>query len=178
VRPLDHTRLLRRQDRERGQAMVEFVLVLFPLVVLVGGIIQLGVGIANWHDLNRIANEGARFAATNEWPGCANSQLTCTRDPVNCQPPPSTDTDGRSLVNYLRCEAEDAGVALTTDPVICNPEGTGSGEPVTVKLASRINFLSLDQRGDKVHWAGVGLHGEATMRASTPPTKYTAVAGC
>lgn len=173
MKSLDDTRARRRQDRERGQAMVEFVLVLFPLVVLVGGIIQLGIGIANWHDLNRIANEGARFAATDAWPGCAASQLTCTQDPVDCQPPPATDPDGRSLVNYLRCEAEDAGVGLTTDPVICNPEGTGSGEPVKVKLTSRINFLSLDQSGDKIHWAGVTLRGEATMRASSPPTKYT-----
>ena len=28
--------------------------------------------------------------------------------------------------------------------MICNPEGTGVGEPVTVKLRSHINFLSLD----------------------------------
>ena len=88
VRPLDDTRARRRQDRESGQAMVEFVLVLFPLLVLVGGVIQLGIGIANWHDLNRIANEGARFAATNEWPGCAASQQTCTANPLDCQPRP------------------------------------------------------------------------------------------
>ena len=85
----------------------------------------------------------------------------------------------RSLVNYLRCEAEDAGVGLTTDPVICNPEGTGVGEPVTVKLRSHINFLSLDDSDlNVVQWAGVNLRGEATMRTSSPPTKYTAAAGC
>ena len=166
MRPLDDTRARRRQDRESGQAVVEFVLVLIPLLVLVGGVIQLGIGIANWHDLNRIANEGARFAATNGWPGCAASQLTCTANPANCQPPPPTASDGRSLVNYLRCEAADAGVRLTTDPVICNPEGTGVGEPVTVKLTSRINFLSMEQgppsnpnKMRRAQWAGVTLAG-------------------
>ena len=179
-RPGDTCGARRRQDRESGQALVEFVLVLFPLVILVGGVIQLGIGIANWHDLNRIANEGARFAATNAWPGCAASQLTCTLDPLDCQPPPPTDPVGRSLDNYLRCEARDAGVHLTMDPVICNPAGAGVGEPVTVKLTSRINFLSLEQGNPSTpnkmrhaQWAGVTLDGEATMRASAPPTKYT-----
>jgi Flp pilus assembly protein TadG len=176
VRPLDDTRARRRQDRERGQAVVEFVLVLFPLVVLVGGIIQLGIGIANWHDLNRIANEGARFAATNQWPDCAAADLTCTLDPA-CDAAPAALRQ-RSLVNYLRCEAEDAGVGLTTDPVICNPEGTGTGQPVTVRLTSRFNFLSMDETESKIKWAPhVDLLGEATMRVSSPPTKYTA-AGC
>ena len=123
--------------------MVEFVLVLFPMIVLVGGVIQLGIGIANWHDLNRIANEGARFAATNEWPGCSATQLTCTQNPPDCQAPPATDPDGRSLDNYLRCEAERRGSRSHDATVICNPEGTGVGEPVTIKLTSHINFLSL-----------------------------------
>jgi hypothetical protein len=159
--------------------MVEFVLVLFPLILFVGGIIQLGIGIANWHDLNRIANEGARFAATDAWPDCAPAELagTCTLDPP-CDAAPAA-LRRRSLVNYLRCEAEDAGVGLTTDPVICNPEGTGVGEPVTVKLRSHTNFLSLDESDlNVVQWAGVNLRGEATMRTSSPPTKYTAAAGC
>ena len=176
MKSLDDTRARRRQDRESGQAMVEFVLVLFPLLVLVGGIIQLGIGIANWHDLNRIANEGARFAATNQWPDCGAAEVTCTLNPA-CDAAPAALRQ-RSLVNYLRCEAEAAGVGLTTAPVICNPEGTGTGQPVTIKLTSRINFLSLDQSDNKINWAGVTLRGDATMRISAPPTKYTAAAGC
>ena len=63
--------------------------------------------------------------------------------------------------------------------VICQPEATGVGEPVTVKLSSRVSFLSLNKDGlNKVDWLGVTLRGQATMRASEPPTKYTAAAGC
>ncbi len=74
--------------------MVEFALILFPLIVLVGGVIQLGTGIANWHDLNRIANEGARFAAVDEWPGLSilrahlHWQPACddTAEPLRAKP--------------------------------------------------------------------------------------------
>ena len=52
----------RRKDGERGQAMVEFALILFPLLILVAGIIQFGIGLNYWLDANRIANQGARFA--------------------------------------------------------------------------------------------------------------------
>jgi TadE-like protein len=168
---------------ERGQALVEFVLVLFPLVVLVGGVIQFGIGVANWHDLNRIANEGARYAALNSWPGCPATATTCTDDTVACSASNAT-ANGRSLINYLRCEVEDAGLPASVTIVVCTPPpaSAGVGEPVTVKLSSRVNFLSIfDDDGDhvgenKVEWLGVDLRGEATMRVDAPPTKYTAAA--
>ena len=167
----------RPRGSERGQAMVEFVLVLFPLIVLVGGVIQLGIGVANWHDLNRIANEGARFAAVNEWPDCPSSAATCTGNP-QCNN--TAALPGRSLVNYLRCEAQEAGFSASAVCVaISQPNGAFAGEPVTVKLRSRINFLSLDILDlNKVKWMGVDVRGEATMRASEAPTKYAAVGTC
>ena len=169
----------RFRDRESGQAMVEFILVLLPLVVFVGGIIQLGIGIANWHDLNRIANEGARFAATEEWPGCPASTgtpTTCNGNPA-CTAAPAALV-GRSLVNYLRCEAIDAGLPASVTPVICGPN-TLIGSPITVKLESRTNFLSLDgnDRG-KISWAGVTLRAQATMRLEVSPTKFTVANPC
>ena len=173
-----------RRDRESGQAMVEFVLVLLPLLVFVGGVIQLGIGIANWHDLNRIANEGARFAAVEEWPGCpaqTGTPTSCNEDP-NCDPPPNPVPAGyfdeRSLENFLRCEVIDAGLsASAVDVEICTP-GTGPpviGDPITVKLESHVNFLSLasDDR-NKASWLGVTLRSQATMRLEVAPTKYTA----
>ena len=63
--PHDDIRARRRQDRESGQAMVEFALILFPLLLLVAGIIQFGIGLNYWLDMKRIANQGARWAAVN-----------------------------------------------------------------------------------------------------------------
>ena len=66
-RPLFKT-LRRHGKREDGQAMVEFALILFPLLLLVAGIIQFGIGLNYWLDMQRIANQGARWAAVNNWP--------------------------------------------------------------------------------------------------------------
>jgi hypothetical protein len=162
-----------RQDRESGQAMVEFVLVLLPFIIFVGGIVQLGIGIANWHDLNRIANEGARYAAVNEWPNCPSGLQPCTGNPV-CHPADPADLNGRSLANYLRCEADDAGLPGVI-PVICRPgANAGIGDPISVRLGYRINFLSADSsdvnKPHKVDWLGVNMRGEATMRIESTPS--------
>jgi hypothetical protein len=169
---------LLRRDRESGQAMVEFVLVLLPLIIFVGGVIQLGIGIANWHDLNRIANEGARFAAVEEWPGCpaqTGTPTVCNGNPV-CHPFDPDDLDGRSLQNFLRCELIDAGLPTGVAVKICQPaSATGViGDPVTVKLESHVNFLGLDGNDrNKASWLGVTLRSQATMRLEVNPTKYT-----
>ena len=157
--------------------MVEFALVLLPLLVFVGGIIQLGIGIANWHDLNRIANEGARYAAINEWPNCPMGLQPCTGNPT-CHPANPASLNGRSLANYLRCEAVDAGLPAGVTLVICRPLATAApGDPIRVKLAYRVNFLNHDS-GDvrKVSWFGVTLRGDATMRIERTPS--TAPVAC
>ena len=59
---------LRRKNNESGQAMVEFALILFPLLIVVTGIIQFGIGLNYWLDMNRVANQGARWATVNNWP--------------------------------------------------------------------------------------------------------------
>ena len=50
------------RSRERGQALVEFALIVPLFLIIVVGIIQFGVGLNYWLDLNRIANQGARWA--------------------------------------------------------------------------------------------------------------------
>ena len=56
---------LRRKNNESGQAMVEFALILFPLLLIVVGVIQFGIGLNYWLDMQRIANQGARWASVN-----------------------------------------------------------------------------------------------------------------
>ena len=67
-------RAVRRRQRrsarhsESGQATTEFALILIPLLIVVGGIIYFGIGLNYWLDMNRVANQGARWAAVNNWP--------------------------------------------------------------------------------------------------------------
>ena len=53
------------RPRERGQALVEFALIAPLFLLVVVGIIQFGIGLNYWLDLNRIANQGARWAVVN-----------------------------------------------------------------------------------------------------------------
>ena len=64
------------RDRESGQALVEFALILPLFLMIVVGIIQFGVGLNFWLDMQRIANQGARWAVVNEYPGCPRSGPT------------------------------------------------------------------------------------------------------
>ena len=57
-------------DRESGQATIEFALILVPLMMVVAGIILFGIGLNYWLDINRLSNQGARWAAVNAYPGC------------------------------------------------------------------------------------------------------------
>ena len=80
-----------RRSRESGQAMVEFALILFPLLVIVAGIIQFGIALNYWLDMQRIANQGARWAAVN-----------CTRSATT---PPSYNPCNPDLQTTLRQQA-------------------------------------------------------------------------
>ena len=188
----DHTGASRRrEDRERGQAMVEFALILFPLLLLVAGIIQFGIGLNFWLDSNRIANQGARFAVVNSWPGCVRTQAadTCTVDtPVSACPAGTVPTANQSLKNYLECQAISQGLRNSAFVTVCYPDdgdpntALGAvGTPVRVRLESDFDFVPILNIGT------IRLRGSATMRLeqdqtnSNPtgsPRHLTGVAAC
>ena len=58
----------RRRERESGQALVEFALILPLFLLIVVGIIQFGVALNFWLDMQRIANQGARWAVVDRYP--------------------------------------------------------------------------------------------------------------
>ena len=163
VRPHDHTRARRRHDRESGQAMVEFALILFPLLTLVAGIIWFGIGLNYWLDMQRIANQGARWAAVNNWPpDCQRG----TDLPPGC-------TAANSLTESLRRAAIADGLADSVRVLVCFPGETSSGpdvreagDPVRVRLENDYSFFFIDT-------FTVELVGEATMRLEQDPALIT-----
>ena len=165
----DHTGAWRRrEDRERGQAMVEFALILFPLLILVAGIIQFGIGLNFWLDSNRIANQGARWAVVNSWPGCARTAAadSCTATPA-CGTAPTNTT----LANYLKCEAISQGLRNSVTVTICYPDDgdpntqVGAvGTPVRVRLEAPFEFVPILNIGT------IQLRGSATMRLEQDQT--------
>ena len=146
---------------ECGQAMVEFALILFPLLLLVVGILQFGIGLNYWLDEQRIANQGARWAVVNAWPGCARTAPanSCTAVPACTSAPTNT-----TLQNYLTCQAITQGLRNSVSVSICYPDdGDASndgavGSPVRVRVQTPYKFVPLLGLGT------ITLRGSATMR--------------
>jgi hypothetical protein len=140
-----------RQDPESGQATTEFALILFPLLLLVSGIIWFGIGLNFWLDMQRLANQGARWAAVD-----------CGRTPaVVCNP---------TLEAYLESQPMSRGnrpdVSICYEALTGSPAGTPAvGDPVTVNLVQR-NYRLVPFLGIKVD-----LTASTTMRLEQKPSQ-------
>lgn len=160
VKRRDHSCGSPRPNRESGQAMVEFALILFPLLVIVTGIIWFGIGLNYWLDMQRIANQGARWAAVNNWPP------DCPRGSTACASP---DT----LQETLQRQAIADGLQDSVTVEVCYPSGTEDvGDPVRVRLETPFTFVPI---------LGIGtitLGADATMRLEQEPTLITGEVGC
>ena len=144
--------------------MVEFALILFPLLLLVVGIIQFGIALNYWLDMQRIANQGARWAAVNNWPpDCPAGSAVGDCDGT---PNPTLQV---SLVNQALTQGLQDGVTVK----ICYPDEVGSqGHPVRVRLEAPFDLLPI---------LGVGslnLRADATMRLEQQPTHITPNGAC
>ena len=140
--------------------MAEFAIVAPVFVLLVAGIIQFGLALNYWLDMQRIANQGARWAVVNHYPGCPR-----TGPEAPCSP---------TLQGVLASEPVSGG--LNPDVVVCFEEMTGSpsgaapGDPVTVRLTTSFAMVPIIGIGE------LDLTAEATMRVEQKPTRYTAPA--
>ncbi len=151
----------RMRGDERGQAVVEFLVILPVFLILAFGLIEFGKGLGYWINLSHIANEGARYAAVNKWPGC-----------------PDDDTSGcPSLVDYLkdRAIAEDlistGGNATPMEVDICFPEGSELGDPVRVAVTTTYTLALVNRLFGADNQVGsFDLTASATMRLERTPT--------
>ena len=136
-----------RQDPESGQATVEFALILIPLLILVVGIIQFGIALNYWLDMNRLSNQGARWAVVNAYPGCTDPQAN---NVVACG---GTTT----LQRYVACQRLPGALKPTVE--VSFPSGTSTvGQPVKVEVRSPFSFRAIMKLGT------ITLAARTTMR--------------
>ena len=171
MRTRNFTTRRHRRDPETGQATIEFALILVPLLILVVGIIQFGIGLNFWLDEQRIANQGARFAVVNAWPGCPRSEPVPLGG-ANC-------TGTNTLQSYLGSQALSQGLKGSVTVNICYPDDGDAttqigtvGTPVRVSLATPYTFRAIMKLGT------INLSGTATMRLEQDATHLTGVAAC
>jgi TadE-like protein len=149
------------RSRERGQALVEFALIAPLFLVLVVGIIQFGIGLNYWLDLNRIANQGARWAVVNHGWKTPTPPYTCQKDAL----PSYCMATGHKLQDYLESEPVSGG--LTPDSYVCFPTGSKAvGQPVQVWMATDFTFLPILDLGT------IKLKAKAEMRIEQAPSRY------
>ena len=135
---------------EDGQVVVEFALILFPLLLVVVGILQFGIGINFWQDQQRLAAAGARVAVVN----CAAAGW--------CTP---------TLEQYLGSQTLSNGNTPTA--TVCFEEKSGGTPAVPVALRGDSVTVDLRSEFDLVPIFGVGtitLSGESTMRLEQDAT--------
>jgi hypothetical protein len=153
------------RSRERGQALVEFALIAPLFLLIVVGIIQFGVALNYWLDLNRIANQGARWAVVNKYPGCAGT-------------PPCSPTLEVHMEMQHQSEGNENDVFICFEDVAPGvvPSSAAAlvGTPITVTATDEYQFQAI------VHQPSLTLKGKATMRIEQPPTVLIdqLVAGC
>jgi Flp pilus assembly protein TadG len=141
--------------------MVELVLVSPFLFLLVGGIIQFALALNYWLDMQRIANQGARWAVVARYP--IDAATTCTTVNAPCTP---------ALTDTLASQAQSEGLQPTVS--ICFPQARDSvGDPVRVRLESAFSFVPILGIGT------VTLGADAEMRIEQPRgTVYDATGSC
>ena len=61
-----------RRDDERGQALVEFSLVLIPFLLLLMGVLDMGRGIYTYNAVSQAAREIARETAVHPYNACCD----------------------------------------------------------------------------------------------------------
>lgn len=107
-------RILKRGKGERGQAIVEFALVLPLLLILLFGVIDFGRALQTYITVNNASREGARLGAIN----------------------PDADIEGK--VREAAGEFDTADLTVATS----FPDGKASGESVVVDVDYEYSFIT------------------------------------
>ena len=138
-----------RPAGERGQAMLEFALILPFILLIVLGMLDIGKAMHYRNDLTHLANEAARAAAVDRSPEAGKSIEEAIRD----QATSDELRDGGS---------GDGSTTIPLEVFICFPEGDTSyhiGDPVRAIVRSEYRWL--DFLGFGVNQE---LKGSSTMR--------------
>ena len=180
-------RARRRSVRdERGQALVEFVLILPIFLVITFGVIEFGKAFNYWIDSTHLANEAVRYAAVNRWPTCpSNDSGNCTqqlREYIRLRANTgefggggTPNVPGKGLGPFLTAPPYDGDTPDRRDGVvICFPAGTsGVGDPVRAIVQTKYTLAVVDGLLGAIGLGGVGeldLHATATQRIERTPT--------
>jgi len=149
---------------ERGQALVEFALVIPILLLVLLAVLQFGKAINYWNDATHITAEGARYAAVNRKPNPASA----------------LSLQAQLLAQADATELRSGGSAsLPAGAQVCveYPNNTSAvGDPVLVRMRFTYHWMPFISKFLPSKVANTTIQSTAVMRLEAPPTTY--VAGC
>jgi Flp pilus assembly protein TadG len=124
----------KRSRRERGQALLEFALVVPIFLVLVFGIVDFGWALKTWITVTNSAREGARFGAVGWAPGTY---------PTNCNESAADDITvvGRTCSTLAADLADLRSVSATYEEHNGVP-GVQTGDSVVVSMTYKYDFIT------------------------------------
>jgi len=161
--------------RERGQATVEFALVLPALLLVTLAMLDFGKAFNYWIDETHLVNVAARWAVVNTLPLPGGDPACTGGQTIDCQVKQQADTN----------ELKNGGSSVSSPGVeisFCLPNGTGgTGDPVRAQAQATYNWLSF-----LTGPLGIGgltsktITTTATMRLEQKydGTAYTAAGSC
>ena len=152
-----------RQDPESGQAMVEFALIAPLFLMIVVGVIQFGVALNFWFDMQRLVNQGARSAAVNCGPSAAN-QCGPTTLAAYLGPKRAATPEGQVISKGNFPTVEICYVPPTSNGTAPPGWTPSAGDAVRVTLTDRYRLQAI------VNLAKIDLKARATMRLEQDPT--------
>ena len=114
---------MRRTGGQKGQGLVEFMLILPVLIVMFVGLLDVGRLYFSWVAVTDAAGEGAAYAAS--YP-----------------PEDSGDTDSIDLIRERARESSGGMVEIESDAVDVLFGSTDSGEPITVTVGYTFTVLT------------------------------------
>jgi hypothetical protein len=158
-------------EREEGQSLVEFALIVPLFMTIVIGILSFGIGLNYWLDMNRAANKGARQAIVNHWPPqCRRGEVSCTNSSsaTPCSAVLATNSRAR-LQDVLRCRVRNDPAVTVCYPGKA-PANATIGDPVRVKLTAPYTFFFMRR-------LGITLTATATTRLEQVPKLITDAGG-
>ncbi len=121
-------RLLRRHERSRGQALVEFALVIPIFFLVLFGFIDVGRYVYTTTAYGQAAREGARWGSVEQWSfSCPASVVTQTRK--NC-------TEAVTLSRVP------AGAPTPTTVTFTCPATCRFGDLISVRVAGTFTFFT------------------------------------
>jgi hypothetical protein len=113
-----------RLTNQRGQALVEFALILPILLAVILGVFDFGSALNQKNDLNFMANTAARYAEVNACNPCTGSQ---------------------KIEDYVKSTADTTALKNSMTISMCLPKGLPEhvGDPLQVTVTAPYNWLGV-----------------------------------